>query len=296
MNVLIITGGNSSERKVSLISAKNVKKALDNKNHKVHLFDLRQGLTSLNNIAGEFEVLFPVLHGEEGEGGELHKHLNKFKTPIVGTKNHKAFKKGWFKIPFKQFCEEHEITTSPWKKVWNKKDLIDFGFPSVLKSSSGGSSKEVVILKNKNDLNSYAVRKLLNSNLDLFVEKYLPGVEVTAGILDGKALPLIEIVPPIGTWFDYKNKYSGVTQEIPHAPSLSEKLRREVGLIAEKIHNTLDLGSYSRIDFMVSNNLPYAIEVNTIPGLTSESLFPKAAKACGVAFEDLIHKLVLSAE
>ncbi len=295
MTVLIVTGGDSSERKVSLTSAKNVKKALHSKGHKAKLHDLRHGAPSYN-IVSEFDVVFPVLHGEEGEGGELHKHLAQFKTPVVGTKNHKAFNKGWYKIPFKQFCEENDVLTSPWKKVRTKNDLIKFGLPSVLKSTNGGSSREVVILKDKKDLNSYAVRKLLNSGLDLFVEKYLPGVEVTAGILEGKALPLIEIVPPKNGWFDYKNKYSGVTQEIPHAPSLSEKLRKEVSLIAEKIHNTLDLGTYSRIDFMVSGNLPYAIEVNTIPGLTSESLFPKAARAAGIEFPDLMHQLVLSAK
>lgn len=292
MNILIITGGNSSERKVSLDSAKNVKMALQKKGHKVKLFDLRQGFDFLNNIVSEFEVLFPVLHGEDGEGGSLHKYLNRFEKSIVGTKNHKALKKGWFKIPFKEFCEENNILTSPWKKVRSKNDLLKFGLPCVLKSTNGGSSKEVAILKDKKDLNSYAAQKLLGSNLKLFVEKYLPGVEVTAGILEGKALPLIEIVPPKGGWFDYKNKYSGVTREIPHAPSLTEKLRKEVGALAEKIHNTLDLGSYSRIDFMVSDNLPYAIEVNTIPGLTSESLLPKAAAAAGISFGDFVQILV----
>jgi len=292
VNILIITGGNSSERKVSLGSAKNVKEALQKKGYKVKLFDLRQGFDFLNNIVSEFEILFPVLHGEDGEGGRLHKYLTKFEKPIVGTRNYKALRKAWYKIQFKQFCENNGILTSPWKKVRLKKEILEFGFPSVLKSSSGGSSREVVILKDKKDLNSYAARKLLNSGLELFVEKYLPGVEVTAGILEGKALSLIEIVPPKGSWFDYKNKYSGVTQEIPHAPSLTEKLRKEVGAIAEKIHNTLDLGSYSRIDFMVSDNLPYAIEVNTIPGLTSESLLPKAARATGISFGDFLQILV----
>lgn len=294
MKVLIITGGDSPERKVSLTSAKNVKAALEKKGHNIKLFDLRKGRSLLGSLVPEFDVLFPVLHGEDGEGGGLHKFLTKFEKPIVGTRNYEVLQKGWYKISFKEFCGENGILTSPWKRVGSKKDLLEFGLPNVLKSTNGGSSKEVVILKDKNDLNSYAFRKLLGSGFKLFVERYLPGVEVTVGILLGKALPLIEIVPPKGSWFDYKNKYSGKTQEIPHAPSLTSKLKKEVGLIAENIHNTLGLGSYSRIDFIVSDGKPYAIEVNTIPGLTSESLFPKAAKAQGIEFPDLMDRLVLS--
>lgn len=296
MRVLIITGGNSSERKISFISAKQVQKALRKKGHKVELFDLKKGHENIKEIASNFHVIFPVLHGEEGEGGMLHKFLNMFETRIVGTRNHKGLEKGWFKTPFKEFCEENGITTAEWKRIRDKKDILSFGFPSVLKSSNGGSSREVVVLKNRQDVSRYQVKKLLNSGFELFVEKYIPGIEVTVGILHGKALPVIEIVPPKGEWFDYKNKYSGKTKEIPHAPSLTEKLRKEIGLIAEKIHNTLDLGTYSRIDFIVLGNNPFAIEVNTIPGLTQESLLPKAASAAGISFEDLCEHLVKGAK
>jgi len=112
---------------------------------------------------------------------------------------------------------------------------------------------------------------------------------------------VIEIIPPEGGWFDYQNKYSGATREIPHAPSLDEKTKQLVQKIALQIHQTLNLGPYSRIDFIVSELhshsssgklVPYVLEVNTIPGLTSQSLFPKAAQAVGISFPKLLDKMI----
>lgn len=292
MRILIITGGGSSERKISFISAKQVQKALIKKGHEVELFDLKKGNSLLGKKVADFDVVFPVLHGEEGEGGSLHKFLCMFETPIVGTRNYKCLEKGWFKMSFKKFCEENGILTAEWKRIKAKKDILNFGFPCVLKSSNGGSSREVVILKNKEGLNTYSSRKLLRSGLDLFVEKYLTGIEVTVGILNNKALPIIEIIPPEDGWFDYKNKYSGKTGEILFAPSLAKDFQGKIQEIALEIHKKLDLGEYSRIDFIVSENKAYVLEVNTIPGMTQESLLPKAAKAAGIPFEDLCEKLV----
>lgn len=292
MRVLVITGGLSSEREISLISAKAVKKALEKNNYSAELYDLKNGYEKLGKVAKNFDVLFPVVHGEEGEGGKLHKFLSSLKKPIAGCTDYTALEKGWYKIPFKEFCDKSGIKTAKWKTIWEEKDIVDFGFPCVFKSSNGGSSKEVFILKSKKDLKNKLCQKLLKSGFPLFVEKYLPGIEVTAAILDGKALPIIEIVPPNGGWFDFKNKYSGKTKEIPNAPSLSPKQKKEIQNIALKIHNTFGFGSYSRTDFMVSNGVPYAIEVNTIPGLTPKSLFPKAAAAVGIDFPNLIKKLV----
>lgn len=291
MRVLIITGGTSSERKISLISAKSVKAGLEAKNHTVQLFDFKKGKKQLKNLVKKFDVIFPVIHGEEGEGGELQKFLSTLGKPFVGG-DPEGFKTGWYKIPFKKFCEQHSIPTAAWKKIKTKNDIVRFGFPSVLKSSSGGSSREVIILKSAQDLVSKACQSLFNLSSDLFVEKYLPGVEVTVAILENKALPVIEIIPPQGSWFDYKNKYSGATKEIVGAPSLDEGIRKKVQQIAQTIHQTLNLGPYCRIDFIVSNSHPYVLEVNTIPGFTAQSLFPKAAQAVGLSFPALLDKMI----
>lgn len=101
MRVLIITGGNSSERPISLKSAKQVKMGLEKAGHKVKLFDLRAGYTHLKKISGEFDCFFPVLHGEEGEGGTLQKFLSGIRVAFVGG-DWKGFQKGWYKLPFKK--------------------------------------------------------------------------------------------------------------------------------------------------------------------------------------------------
>lgn len=291
MKILIVTGGSSSERKISLISAKNVKEALEKIGHSVSLFDLKKGLASLKKIVKNFDVVFPVLHGEEGEGGSLQQNLSKLKVPYVGG-DPKGFREGWFKVSFKKWCEKNNITSSPWKKIKNVKDVLKFGFPSVLKSTNGGSSKEVVILKSEEDLKSTFTKNLLESRDELFVERFLPGVEITVAVLNDKALPIIEIIPPKGAWFDYKNKYSGGTKEIPNAPSVSGSIQKQAQEVAEQIHKKLRLGQYCRIDFIISDGKPYVLEINTIPGLTSESLFPKAAKAVRISFPELMDRLV----
>lgn len=291
MKVLIISGGFSSERKISLISAKAVGEALVKNGHLVGYFDLKSGYPVLKAKLTKFDLIFPVLHGEEGEGGNLQEFLLKSGKSFVGG-NPKGFKKAWPKIPFKKYCDKNKITTSKWQIVKSEKDLLKFGFPSVLKASNGGSSREVVMLKSPKDLNNKIVKKLLKSNLELFVEEYLTGVELTAGVLGNQVLPLIEIIPPEGSWFSYQNKYSGVSLEIPYAPSIEPKLQKKIQDIALKIHQHFNLGSFSRIDFMVKNNIPYVLEVNTIPGLTPESLFPKEAKAAGFSFEQMVEKLI----
>ncbi len=295
MRVLLITGGNSSERRISFMSAGNVKSALEENGHKVKLYDLKNGYETLKSLSKKFDVLFPVLHGEEGEGGKLHKFLSILGKPVVGTKNYKAIQNAWYKIPFKKFCDENKIFTPDWKIVKSKKDVLKFGFPAVLKTSSGGSSREVFILKSKQDLNKY--KRVFFKYHDLFVEQYIAGPEVTVAVLNGKALPILEIISPKGEWFDYKNKYWGLTQEIPNAPSLSEKTRKKVQKISLRIHKHFQLGSYSRIDFMIDElQTPYVLEINTIPGMTKGSLVPKQAKAAGISFNQMLEILIKSAE
>lgn len=295
MKVLLITGGDSSERTVSLTSAKTVKKGLVKNHHKVGVYDLRGGYKKIEEISKNYDVLFPILHGEEGEGGKLHKFLNKINKPIVGTRNYKGLEQAWDKINFKKYCDNYKIKTSPWKIVSKTKDAEVFGFPSVLKASNGGSSREVMILKNEVDLHKTQAVKIVSSRRAL-VEKYLPGIEVTSGVLEDKALPLLEIKPTKDTWFSYKTKYDNTTLEIPFAPSLNPEISEKVKRIALKIHRHFNLGTYSRTDFIVHKNEIFALEVNTIPGLTPGSLLPKAAAANGINFNEFLEILIKNAK
>lgn len=296
MDVLIITGGNSSERTVSLKSSREVRKALLKNGHKVKFYDLKKGYEGILKASLNFDILFPVLHGEEGEGGKLHKFLSQIKKPIVGTRNYKGLEGGWYKIPFKKYCDKKGIKTPRWKIIKNKKDILSFGIPCVLKASNGGSSKEVEMIKSTSDLNKKNVKRILSLKTPLFVEEYFKATEVTVGVLNNKALPIIEVIPPKGKWFSYNNKYTNETKEIPFAPSINPLLQKGIQQITLKVHRDFDLGSYSRTDFMVYNNIPYAIDVNSIPGLTAQSLMPKAAKAFGLSFNEFLETLLKTAK
>lgn len=294
MKILILTGGNSSERKISFMSAKNVARALKENGHKVKIYDLRKGYGPIINLAKDYDVLFPILHGEEGEGGILHKFLFKTGKPIVGTNNYKGIKKAWYKISFKRFCDKNKILTPAWKIFKKFDEVIKFGFPCVVKTSSGGSSREVFILKSNKDLVRY--KNKIFKYKDLFAEKYIEGTEVTVAVLQNNTLPILEIVPPESGWFDYKNKYSGETEEIPNAPSLSIETKIKIQKIALNVHKHFNLGSYSRSDFIVDKaGKPYILEINVIPGLTKGSLVPKEAEAAGLTFNQFLERLINTA-
>lgn len=295
MHILLITGGGSSEREVSLASANNVHKALEENDHEVSLYDLRDGYEPIVELSEKHDVLFPVLHGEEGEGGKLHKFLSKIDKPIVGTRNYIGLAHAWYKIPFKQFCDKNGIITSPWKIVKTKQDVLDFGFPCVLKASSGGSSKEVAILKSSEDLENEDCLSILEMQ-DIFVEKLIEGVEVTVGTLNDKVLPIIEIIPTKHTWFSYDAKYDTTTKEIPFAPSIDERIQEKLKKITKKICDDFNLGSYLRVDYIVSGEDFFALDVNTIVGLTAGSLYPKMAKAAGLSFNEFLETLLKSAK
>ncbi|OGH05260.1 MAG: hypothetical protein A2W22_01415 [Candidatus Levybacteria bacterium RBG_16_35_11] len=292
MNILVITGGLSSERKISFMSARNVTLGLKQNGYKVKLYDLKQGYAKIPSLIKDFDVIFPILHGEEGEGGKLHKYLVKFNKPIVGSSNFAGFRNSWFKVLFKKFCDKNNILTPKWKIIKNQIQVMKFGFPVVLKSSSGGSSREVIIVKSKEDFKVNLLKRLLKPNIPVFAERLIHGTEVTVGILNNRALPVIKIVPPKGEWFSYKNKYSSETKEIVNPHDINQPTKHKLQKIALDIHRKFKLGSYSRIDFILENENPYVLEVNTIPGLTKESLLPKMAKAKGINFKDFVSLLV----
>ena len=293
MKILLITGGSSSERKISLISARMVKNALIGNGHTVKVFDFKEGFSSLKKIVLEFDIVFPVMHGREGEDGTLYRFLRSTKKPYVGS-DPKGAKIAFDKILFKKYSNKNHIATADWKIIKNANDIRKFGFPCVLKAAHGGSSIEVAILQSDKDPASTKVKNILKLKDSFFVEKLLEGTEITVSVLHGKTLPVLEIVPPDNSWFNYKNKYSGATKEIPFAPSINKKIQKQSQRIALQIHTDLKLGSYSRTDFIVINGMPYILEINTPGGvgLTPESLLPKAAKSIGISFESLIEKML----
>ena len=288
MKVVVLTGGVSNEREVSLISAKNVEEALKRLGYETEIFDIKDGLENLQ--VSKDDVVFPVVHGKEGEGGDLQKKLEKREIKFVGSGS-KALKKGWEKIPFKKFCDSEGIITPKWQVIKDQNE-ISISMPIVVKPSDSGSSIDIFFAHTESDLTEIPFKDLFEKYKELIIEEFIQGVEVTCGVLGDMALPVLEIVPPEGGSFDYENKYNGKTKEIPFAPSLPEEIQKEVQKISLEIHQKLGCKDISRSDFLVKDGTIYALEINTIPGLTSESLFPKEAKAIGIGFDELMGRLI----
>ncbi len=288
MKVIVLTGGVSNEREVSLASAKNVGEALKRLGYNTELFDIKFGLENLQ--IGIDDIVFPVVHGKEGEGGDLQEELEKRNIKFVGSGS-MALKKGWKKIPFKKFCDQEGIITPKWQIIKDKSE-ITIPMPIAIKPSDSGSSIDIFFAHSESDLDKIPFKDLFEKYKELIIEEFIQGIEVTCGVLGDTALPVLEIVPPEGGSFDYENKYNGKTQEIPFAPSLSKEIQKEVQRIALEIHQKLGCKDISRSDFLVRDGIIYALEINTIPGLTSESLFPKEAKAIGVSFDELMDRLI----
>ncbi|HUC02020.1 MAG TPA: hypothetical protein VMA75_03895 [Candidatus Paceibacterota bacterium] len=293
MNILIVTGGNSSERKISLISAGMVAKALRRNGHRVKMFDFRKGYAELKKLVRDFDIIFPVIHGKEGEDGTLYGFLRAREMRFVGS-DPKGARTASNKILFKKYCEKKRIPTAGWKIIKTGKDIVRFGFPCVLKAATGGSSHEVALLYSARDLANPKVKKILKLHDTFFVERLIDGTEITMGIVLGKAYPVVEIVPPKGSLFNYQNKYSGRSKEIPFAPSVNKSVQKKAQQIALRIHQDLKLGSYSRTDAMVKDGKIYILETNTPGGvgLTPHSLLPKSAKAIGISFEQLVEQML----
>lgn len=293
MKVLIVAGGSSDEREISLLSSENVTAALKKNGHRVKVIDFNKGYSEILKSARENDVVFPVLHGLEGESGKLQKVLEEKSIKFVGSGS-KACEIGWNKVKFKEFCKKLSIKTAPWfvLSIENVKSLYKNRLPSVIKPIDSGSSVDVFIIKSEKDFQKIDFEKLLKKYKELLVEDYIDGIEITAGVLNDIALPIVEIIPPEGEWFSYENKYSGRTKEIPNAPSLTFGQQSRVKKIALKIHNRLGCRHMSRTDFIFRNGDAFALEINTIPGLTKQSLLPKAALAAGITFDEVTDRLV----
>jgi len=164
------------------------------------------------------------------------------------------------------------------------------GLPIIVKPNDSGSSVGISIVEKLFELKE-AVKLALTYSDSVLLEQYIPGKELTATVLDGKALPLIEI-RPLNGWYDFNNKYSkGHSEYLCPAP-VEESVSQLIQLYAERLWKVLGLKGYARIDFRYDGNKPYFLEVNTLPGMTDLSLTPMAAKAVGINFPELVDKIV----
>lgn len=336
MDIVVLAGGLSPERDVSLSSGCLIANALKSKGHRVLLVDVYLGLEKTetfeqalqqygkqeytytvpeqepdlkklqeetgradligNNvllICKSADITFLALHGAMGENGQIQAILEAYSIRYTGT-GYVGSLLAMNKVVSKELMEFNGVGTPEWV-VASADVKIEIPFlPCVIKPVSCGSSIGVSVVEDKAAFAiawSYAQKY----ESEILIEKKIEGREFSVGILDGEALPIIEILPKEG-FYDYKNKYQqGLITEVCPA-KLDKESAEELQQAALKVHHILKLGSYSRVDFMMdAEGVLYCLEANTLPGMTPTSLLPQEVKANGVEYEELCEKLVMLA-
>jgi D-alanine-D-alanine ligase len=287
MKVLLLKGGPDAEHEVSLNSGRQVSAALRRAGMDVHDEIVgRLDQASLAALPGD--VIFPVLHGPWGEGGPLQELLVADGRPFVGCLP-AAARLAMDKPASKAAVASAGVPT-PACQVLGPGDTLALGAPLILKPCDEGSSVDLRVCRTQDEA-EVAMHELLTRRPRLMAEAFIEGAEVTAGILDGEVLPLIEIRPH-GGLYDYEAKYlRDDTQYLldpPLAPGVSNTIREH----ALRVWRCLGLRDLARVDFMVDARGPWFLEANTMPGMTDHSLVPKAAAHAGVPMETLVRRLV----
>lgn len=297
--VALLYGGTSGEREISAKSAAEVHKALTALNYPVKkvLVDNKL-IPKLKRIKPD--VAFVALHGGSGEDGTLQAILGILNIPYTGS-GVLASALAMNKTLAKRLFIANHIATSPFLTVRKESSTglggrikKSFGFPAVVKPPSQGSTIGLSIVSQEKDLPK-ALKAGFEWENELLVEKFIEGTEITVGVLGDKkllALPTLEITTETG-FYDYNTKYTdGLSNHIIPA-RISPQQRRQAKKAAILAHKVLGCAGFSRADFIVpKKGEPLILEVNTIPGLTKLSLFPDAAKAAGIEFNDLVVRLV----
>ncbi len=300
INLAVLMGGVSSEYEVSLSTGQNVLECLNKEKYNVKpiviskkgdwLVDGKE--KTIDEALKGIDVVFNALHGEYGEDGRIQGLLDCFGVSYTGS-GVLASALGMDKIKSYELFRLHGLTVPEGVTLKKFKKCV-------VKPSCLGSSVGISIVDSKKDLKK-AVDKASKLCKEVIIEKYIDGREMTCGIVENTkgqklfALPVTEIIPPDGRFFDYKVKYDGSTQEITPA-RIDKKLAQKIQEQSIKAHQILGCRGYSRVDFILRDRkTPYILEVNTLPGLTSESLLPKAAKEAGIEFPELLDIIINNA-
>ncbi len=284
-NITVLSGGPSEEREVSLRSGAAVAEALTEAGYDVTPVTVEGEVVT---IPAGTELIFVCLHGTFGEDGQLQRILKKQGLPFTGS-SEAASRDCFDKVVSKSIFIENGLPT-PRSQLISSVDELTLPLPLAVKPPCQGSSVGVTLVFEKEQLR-LALEEALKYGDRALVEMFIKGHELTVSILDGVALPIVEIRPKQG-FYDYKNKYTaGATEYICPAPLPEDTIKR-VQSVALRAHQALGCGVYSRVDVMLAEDgQPYLLEINTVPGMTATSLLPKAAKAAGLTFPQLCAKI-----
>ena len=305
-------GGYSSEYKISLISGNVVKQYLDNTKYngfRIHIFkekwvyvddndaefpiDKNDFSVTVNNEKIKFDCVFNAIHGSPGEDGLMQAYFELLQIPQSSCDYYQAAVT-FNKRDLLSILRPYGIKTAT-SYYLNKGEIINtaeivkkVGLPCFVKPNKAGSSFGISKVKTEAEL-PIAIEIAYKEDNEIIIESFLDGTEVSVGVINYKGkitvLPMTEIVSE-NDFFDYEAKYEGKSQEITPA-RISDELTKKVGDTAKRAYEVLKMKGFSRSEFIIVNDEPYMLEMNTIPGLTTESLIPQQAKAAGISLEDL---------
>jgi D-alanine-D-alanine ligase len=294
--VAVLMGGLSKEREISLKSGQAVCRALSDSEYEVIPFviEKKEEVEKLKSIG--VDCIFIALHGGWGEDGTIQRILNEMNIPYTGSGPEASYK-AMNKIESKKIFEQYNIPTPSYRTVYSEDKNFQFegmDLPIVIKPSGQGSSIGLSIVREEAEMPS-ATQLAFKYSDQIIIEEYIEGREITAGILNNKPLDIIEIVVA-GEFYDYRAKYDDKRTEYIIPAHLDKKTYQQAQKVAITAHKALGCDYFSRVDMrLAEDNNVYVLEVNTIPGLTSSSLLPKAAEACGINFKNLCLKIAEAA-
>lgn len=314
LRVGVLMGGPSTEHEVSLITGASVMESLDRSKYKVIAINITKNKewfvegkkTTEQKALANCDLVFNALHGTFGEDGRVQALLEYYDTKYTGSgitasalamdklRSREMFKLTGLQVPKTLKIRNGENYQAILSVFTNK----IAGFPVVVKPCSNGSSIGVSIVRNASQLNK-ALVSAFQVDKKVLIEDFIEGIEVTCGVLESgqliSALPVTEIVPKKGhKFFDYSAKYkSGHSDEITPA-RIDEEVTKKVQEIAVKAHQILGCRAYSRTDMIIKDGNIFVLETNTLPGLTPNSLLPKAAFVAGLTMGQLTDKIIES--
>jgi len=300
--VLVVFGGTSGEREVSLDSGRACIKALKKIGYRLSTFDPKKKPLHLID-KNKTDVIFNALHGKDGEDGVAQSYFEYLRIPythsgVISSYNamnkvisKEIFKKNKIKSPEYFVLEKEDYNKIKLKKSIKRKKIK---FPIVVKPINEGSSIGVKICKNILNLNK-STKSLFKKYTELIFEPYIGGQEIQVAVINGASLGAIELEPK-RKFYDYKAKYSKAAKTKHIMPANLKKPKyKEVLQIAKRAHNALHCKGITRSDFKFFKNQFYLLEINTQPGMTNLSLVPEIANYKGMSFENLVEKILLNA-
>ncbi|MBU5315985.1 D-alanine--D-alanine ligase [Clostridium bornimense] len=288
MKVGVLMGGISTEREISLKSGEGIVASIDGEKYDVVPVVIDSKDDVINKVK-DLDFAFLALHGKFGEDGSVQSVLETLGIPYSGC-GPMTSAICMDKDMTKKVLKASDIRTARWTMARSIENIDfdkieDMGYPVVVKPNGGGSSVATNLAHSREEVIN-AVKLALDVDKEVMIEEYIKGDEITCCMINRKMYPVIAI-KPTGEFFDFASKYdAGGAEEV--VVTLDENLHKEVERLAVACWDALKCESYVRVDMIIKDGVPYILELNTLPGMTEASLFPKSAKAAGLSYDKLI--------